>query len=298
MKVAVFGANGNIGSRVVRGLAQEGHTPIALVRDSAKNAQFPTGCEVRQVTLPNAGELIAATRDAEALLWLTAPNMNVASIQLWYEQCTDALQEALRANPGIRRVVHVSSLGAGAKPRLGTVSYVGDVELRINSAGRNAVHLRPGYFMQNLFMNAQQLAADGVLRLAYAPDHDIPWISVGDIAHVAVRYLVDDSWSGQWSRNLMGPANLTGVELAQGLSKALGRTVRYEQVPAAQLRAMFAGFGLQALVLDELMDLFAALGDPDGVYATARTYEASTPTTFEDFVKAEFAPLLSPALAS
>lgn len=35
----------------------------------------------------------------------------------------------------------------------------------------------------------------------------------------------------------------------------------------------------------ELENLFRAIGDPNGIYATARTPQAFTPTTFEQFVK-------------
>jgi hypothetical protein len=41
-----------------------------------------------------------------------------------------------------------------------------------------------------------------------------------------------------------------------------------------------------------LGDLFRALGDPDGVYATARTPDAVTPTTFEQFVRQKLLPAI------
>ena len=50
--------------------------------------------------------------------------------------------------------------------------------------------------------------------------------------------------------------------------------------------------GATAEVQREMGDLFRALGDPDGVYATARTAEAFTPTTFEQFVKHKILPNL------
>ena len=50
--------------------------------------------------------------------------------------------------------------------------------------------------------------------------------------------------------------------------------------------------GASAEVQREMGNLFRALGDPDGVYATARTPEATTPTTFEQFVKSKLLPNL------
>lgn len=297
MKIAVYGASGNIGSRVVRRLAAAGHTPVALLHNTAKQSALPEGVEVRAVKLPDASGLAAALREVDALLWLTAPNTQVESVQGWYAQCTEALEVALRQSP-VQRIVHISSIGAGSKQGLSTVTYVGDVELHLNSMVRNVVHLRPGYFMQNLLMNIPQIAAAGVLALPFAADHDMPWISATDIADAAVQYLTGATWTGQWYRNLMGPCNLTGQEVAQRLSGALGRPVRFETVAAEHQRAMLSSFGLNAAVVDDLMALFAALGDLDGVYATARTHEAATPTTMDEFLRTEFLPLLSQAPAS
>lgn len=297
MRIAVYGAAGNVGRRVVRQLSSGPHTTVALIRDLSKRDELPEGCEVRQVTMPDAEQLAAATRDADALLWLTAPNTRVASVEGWYSQCTDALEHALRRND-IQRVVHISSVGAGSKQGLGTVTYAGDVEVRIDRLARHVVHLRPGYFMQNLLMNAQEIAEQGVLRLAFPPDHDMPWISSEDIATAAVQYLSDDGWAGQSYRNLMGPANLTGTELADRLALGLGRPVCYEQLPTALLRTMFETFGMSATVIDDLMALFSALGDPDGVYATARTHESVTATTIDQFVLAELRPIVGSAIQS
>lgn len=38
--------------------------------------------------------------------------------------------------------------------------------------------------------------------------------------------------------------------------------------------------------------LFQALGDPNGAYATPRTAEAYTPTSFQEFVRTHLLPLL------
>jgi hypothetical protein len=83
----------------------------------------------------------------------------------------------------------------------------------------------------------------------------------------------------------MGPENLTLIETASILSQVLGYSVEYERVRIESLQQQFAAMGATADVQREMGDLFRALGDPDGVYATARTLDANTPTTFEQFVK-------------
>ena len=55
---------------------------------------------------------------------------------------------AVREN-GIKRVVNILSIGAGAGPDLGTISLVGIVESIFNQTTANLLHLRPRYFMEN-----------------------------------------------------------------------------------------------------------------------------------------------------
>lgn len=286
MKIAVVAANGNIGARVVEELAKAGHEVVAMVREPS--ASDRPNIQASRVNLPSAFDAIEATRGVDALFWITPPNVQVHSFEHWYASCAEAANKAIRAND-IKRIVHVSALGAGHRRHLGTVTFAGDVEQRLNEVAPNIVHLRPGYFMQNLLQQARTASGEGVLRLPFAKDHDIPWISASDIAATAVRYLIDASWAGQWTRNLMGPRNLKARELTNALSEAIGKPLHYEALALSDQRAILEGFGLHGLVLDELMELFAALADPDGVYATARTHEASTPTSIEDFARSEFA---------
>jgi hypothetical protein len=65
-----------------------------------------------------------------------------------------------------------------------------------------------------------------------------------------------------------------------------------QRVSIESLQQQFAAMGATADVQREMGDLFRALGDPDGVYATARTLDATTPTTFEQFVKHKLLPHL------
>ena len=90
----------------------------------------------------------------------------------------------------------------------------------------------------------------------------------------------------------MGAENLTLPETCAILSQVLGYAVKFDRVSIESLQQQFAAMGATAEVQREMSDLFRALGDLDGVYATARTLEANTPTTFEQFVKYKLLPHL------
>jgi uncharacterized protein YbjT (DUF2867 family) len=285
MKIVIAAASGNIGRRTAEKVIQAGAETVLLARNPEKLADLvERGAIVHSISSDDCQGLIEVTQQADALFWLTPPKLDVSNIRDWYLHTATAGANAVRAN-NIPRVVNISSIGAGAKPNLGTVSFSGDVESIFNETGANVVHLRPGYFMENFLTQVEAIQHDCVVRFPYPSDHDIPWISTDDIGDVAAQYLIARHWAGQWTRNLMGPENLTLLETTRILSQVLDRSIDYVRVSIESLQQQFAAMGATTEVQQEMGDLFRALGDLDGVYATARTLDAITPTTFEQFVK-------------
>ncbi|MBD1868866.1 NAD(P)H-binding protein [Cyanobacteria bacterium FACHB-471] len=297
MKIVIAAASGNIGRRTAEKVIQAGAETILLARHPEKLADLVAqGAIVQPISSDDAQGLIETTQQADALFWLTPPKLDVPNLKDWYLQTAKAGVNAVSAN-SIPRVVNISSIGAGAKLNLGTVSFGGDVESIFNETAANVVHLRPGYFMENFLAQIETIQSDRTVRFPYPSDHDIPWISTDDIGDVAAHYLLDQRWAGQWTRNLMGAENLTLLETSAILSRVLSYSIEYAQVGIESLQQQFAAMGATAEVQREMSDLFRALGDPDGVYATARTPEAKTPTTFEQFVRNKILPNLLSGVA-
>jgi uncharacterized protein YbjT (DUF2867 family) len=285
MKIAIAAASGNIGRRTAEKVIRAGAETILLSRRPEQFAALiAQGAIVKSISSDDAPGLIAATENVDALFWLTPPKLDVSSLSDWYTQTAMTEATAVREN-GIDRVVNILSIGAGAKQNLGTVSFSGDVEAIFNQTGANILHLRPGYFMENFLTQVESIRKDNIVSFSYASDHDIPWISTDDIGDQAAKYLLDDRWAGQWTRNLMGSENLTPLETTAILSQVLDRPIEYVRVTIESIQQQLASLGSTPDVQRELGHLFRALGDPDGVYATARTPEAITPTTFEQFAR-------------
>jgi uncharacterized protein YbjT (DUF2867 family) len=299
VKIVIAAASGNIGRRTAEKVIQAGAEAILLARHSEKLvplvkdaiAAGNSKVRVQPISSDDAQGLIEITQQADALFWLTPPNLHEPSIRDWYVQTAKAGAIAVSTNR-IPRVVNISSIGAGAKSNLGTVSFSGDVESIFNQTAANVVHLRPGYFMENFLAQIETIQSDRTVQFSYPSDHDIPWISTDDIGDIAAHYLLDQRWAGQWTRNLMGAENLTLLEISDILSRVLNASIEYTQVSIESLQQQFAAMGANAEVQLEMGELFHALGDPNGIYATARTPEATTPTTFEQFVKTKILPNL------
>ena len=73
MKVALYGATGNSGSRILKELVSRGHQVIAIVRNPAKLPQPAPGVVIKQDDLSDSKKIAAAINGAEAVISAYAP---------------------------------------------------------------------------------------------------------------------------------------------------------------------------------------------------------------------------------
>ncbi|MFC3560256.1 NmrA family NAD(P)-binding protein [Pedobacter jamesrossensis] len=291
-KIAIAAATGNIGRSIAKQIAMQGATPVLLGQNLERLNDLNISGGISLVAdISSIEQAILATKDVDALFWLVPPVPTTPSLNEWYKKVIDAGIAAVNQNR-IKRVVLVSSLGASLTPNLGTVSYCGNMEVAFDKLNTNVLALRPGYFMENFIQQAQSISEKGEFTFPYDSEHDIPFISTDDIADAATRYLLDETWAGHWKLNLMGPENITLKEAASRLAALIGKPVNYVQQSIEDVKVQLNGWGVPEVAQQELVDLFYALGDPNGAYATPRTPEASTATSFEQFLERKLLPLL------
>lgn len=73
MRVALYGATGKAGSRILKELVSRGHQVTAIVRDPAKMPQPSSGVTVKQDDLSDPRKIAAAVNGAEAVISAYAP---------------------------------------------------------------------------------------------------------------------------------------------------------------------------------------------------------------------------------
>ena len=292
MKIAIAAATGNIGSRVATKLSAAGATPVLIGQNEERLKKLNITNSITAVAnLGNANEMVAATKGVDALFLLVPPTITVSSLKDWYNQVTAAGVAAVNQNH-IKKVVLVSSLGVNLDENSGNLAYAAEMELAFDRLDTNVLSLRPGYSMENLLTQVQPLQVQKQFSFLFKPDFNIPFISTDDIGDVAAQYLLDAKWAGHWKLNLMGPESLTCVQVSTLLSALLPYQVTYKQGSVEQSKSMLANFGATPGVQQELTDMFRTLASDRGPYATRRTPESHTPTSFEEFAKLKLLPLL------
>lgn len=152
----------------------------------------------------------------------------------------------------------------------------------IESTGVDYRALALPFFMENLLRQAQTIRDQGTFLLANAADRPLATVATRDIAAVAGTLLLDDSWSGQASVPVAGLDDLTSVGMAQVMSDALGRTVRFQRVPVADYKAMMLQHGASKAMAQDMADMTEAQNH--GIYdAEPRGSHSATPTSFHQW---------------
>jgi uncharacterized protein YbjT (DUF2867 family) len=295
-RVAVIGASGFIGRYVVKRLAARGSVIAAVVRDvdSAKFLQ-PMG-DVGQIARLGAN-LLDEARLAAAIAGADAVVNLVGILHESSSQRFDAVHHkgparlaALATAAGVKRLVHISALGAdpAAPSAYGRSKAAGEQALRAGFAG--ATILRPSIVFgpEDAFFNrfarlAQFLPALPLLgggKTRFQP------VYVGDVADAAMAALDDPASAGR-TYELGGPRIYTFRELLELILAETRRKRLLVPVPWAMARCQ--GALLQLLPNPPLtVDQVRSLERDNVVSPGARTFKdlGIAPDTVEAIVPA------------
>ena len=278
MKIVVN--SGNIGGPVAEELARLGAEVFVTSRAPKQNPAWEK-LGIRQVAfdMNDIGSMTQALKGADAFFSLTP------LVEKLVEAGTKAVQAAKAA--GIGRIVRSSALGAGPKAgiRLGRWHY--SVEKAIEESGIAFTVLRPTNFMQNYlgFGFPQAIIGQGAL---YSPlvSAKVSVVDTRDVSAVAVRVLTEKGHEGK-CYELTGGESLSGDEIAEVFSRALGKTVTHVSISEAKaIEGMKAG-GVPQWMTEMLAELniIGKSGHLAAVRPDTERILGRKPITFARFVQ-------------
>jgi uncharacterized protein YbjT (DUF2867 family) len=194
-----------------------------------------------------------------------------------------AVEAAKRA--GVTHVVKLSVWGAEEDAfAIGRAHR--SVEKAIEASGMRWTFLRPNGFMQNF----STYKRDGIRSQGVIADStgDAAWsvVDARDVGAVAAKALTENGHEGH-AYKLSGPEALSQPQMAERISKATGRSVRYVDLTDADYRAAQIGFGVPEGYSDALVDLNAYYRSGAGAPVTPDVAEVlgRPPGTFDRFVR-------------
>jgi uncharacterized protein YbjT (DUF2867 family) len=263
--IVVTGATGNVGSPLVRALAEAGEQVTAVSR---RAAVLPAGVRGHRADLAEPASLEPALDGAEALFLLTSAGF----------MANGDLGEVISVVRGsrVRRVVLLSSQGVGTR------RHPPDLEDAVRRSGLEWTMLRPGSFDSNTLQWAGSVRTQ---RAVVAPFGDValPAVDPADIAGVAAVALREPGHGGK-IYTLTGPEPVSPRQQAAVLGDALGGPVRFVEQSRAEAREQMLGYMPAPVVETTLGILGAPSAAEQRVSPDAERLLGRQPRTFAEWV--------------
>lgn len=281
--ILVTGATGLSGSIVVQEFARQ-QTPVrALVRNRAKARafeSFPT-VELVEGDMLRPETLGAALHGVDRVLLVSSAGERLLETQRTF---IDASKKA-----GVRHIVKFSgaeaSIGFNAN-NFRTARTHEEIERYLEGSRLAWTHLRPCQFMQFYFPQAPaMILTEDTLSLPMENAKLSP-VDVEDIAKVAFALLRNGGHEGK-SYDMTGPEALTMAQIAERISWAIGKTVRYVNITFEQYRRAVLARGASPERADAFVELWRErCSHPESrVYLGTHEAFGVQPTTFAEFAR-------------
>lgn len=288
MRIVVNTPTGNIGRSLVQALQSRGAEVTLIARSRAKVSDFEArGARVVEGSIDDAAVLERAFEGADALFWLAPP----AYRPDWRAWGPETARQAagIAKKHGIRRVVLVSSVGAQNGPGAGPVGTILAVEDAFRAAAPDVTALRAGFFLENMLQNVDSIVKAGAIFSPIPADAKAPGVATKDIAAVAADELLGGA-PGHRIRGVHGPADISGREQAEILSKLLHRPIAYVEVPVEAAEKGMADAGMPPFVVEMYGEMLRGVLAGKLASSEPRSPETTTPTSFTDFARAVVRP--------
>lgn len=228
--ILVTGATGQQGGAVARQLLQQ---PGFSVRAMTREAEKPSSWALAQ----KGAKLVEGDLDDPASLRRALDGAwGVFSVQTFAEAgCEGEIRQgksvvdAAKA-AGVQHLVYSSVVSADRNTGLPHFESKWQIEQHLAQSGLAYTILRPAFFMQNWYNYLRDPILSGTLPLPLKPQTQLQQVSTEDIGSFAVMAFQNpDKWRGK-TIELAGD-ELSMQRVAEQLSRASGREVKYVQVP-------------------------------------------------------------------
>lgn len=245
--ILVTGATGTVGKHVTAELARLGQPVRALVRDTAKAAGLSAELAVGDFDdPPSLARALEGCDHAFLLIGLNERNL---------EQTHAFLAAAKSA--GVSHIVRLSALGAAPQSPILLGRHHAACDAALEASGIGWTILQPANFHQNVFYSLATIKGQNAMYLPCG-EGKVGSIDVRDIAAVAGKALTEEGHMGK-TYVLTGHDPISFGDMAQHMSRAAGREIRYVPVAEEAARQAMLGIGMDEWYVEAVLELYGAV---------------------------------------
>ena len=287
--ILVTGATGTNGRELVDELNKRRIPFRAMVRDANKRNVLPQGVELVEGDFAKPDSLARALDGVDHAFLVSPSSEGSAELEKNFI--------AAAKHAGVSHVVKLSVIGADLHSTCRFQRFHREVEIELENSGMGWTNLRPNLFMQTTLMYQPTIVSQNAIFTS-AGNSRISIVDVRDIAAVAAVALTEAGHEGK-NYVITGPEALTHTEIAAHFSEALGKQVRYVDVPYSVSRDALRQMGgpmWQVEGVIELNEMYKR-GEAAGVTDTIRSIAKREPIAFAQFAH-DFANMFSGAVGA
>jgi uncharacterized protein YbjT (DUF2867 family) len=290
--IAILGATGNVGGKIAAILASK-KEPIRVLSRSTDRLRSLVGKTVTAF----AGDandtefLVKAFTGVDAVFALIPPNPTAPEFMRYADTIGLSIARALEITR-VKHVVYLSSGGAElAGERTGPIKGLHNMEERLNAVkGLNVLHVRAGYFMENLLWNIDLIRSKGIIGSAVRGDLKMAFVATKDLGEYAAERLVKRDFTGSSVRYLLGQRDLTLIEAASIIGRKISKPdLPYVMFPYDDAEQAMIGMGMSPDMSRTYVEMARAFNEGK-IKVEKRTGENTTPTSIESFCDEVFVP--------
>jgi len=242
-RIAVAGATGRVGAALLAALAEDPVNVVALSR-AVSSERLPSGTQIAKIDFDERATLSEALEGVDRLFLAHGTSDQQVKNEI-------AMIDAAVAG-GVSHIVKLSAMGPPTQ--LHPFDWHMKIEAHLANCNVGYTVLRPSCFM-DVLARAKAPVASGTWG-GTAEDGRVNLIDTRDIAGVArVVLLRDDFPNSQRAYHLTGPGTVSMPEIADELSRLLGRTVVYARRSRTEHREVLVSSGVSEIVADLLLGL-------------------------------------------
>ncbi len=264
MKIIVTGSLGHISLPLTKELMQKGHEVTVISSKPEKQKDIEAlGATAAIGTMEDADFLSATFKGADVVYVMETtgagsfmdPNFDLmAAISKIGHNYKRAIQQS-----GIKRVVHLSSIGAHTDKGNGILAFHYNVEniLRELPGDVSIKFMRPVGFYYNMFAFIPTIKTQGAIISNYGGDDKEPWVSPLDIAAVIAEEM-EKPFDGRIVRYIASD-EVSPNEVAGILGEAIGKPdLKWIAIPDEQMLNGMIASGMNPNIAKGLVEMNAS----------------------------------------
>jgi uncharacterized protein YbjT (DUF2867 family) len=247
MTYLITGATGDVGSKVVNHLLQQGNRPRVFVR-SAQKAQALFGQRV-DIFVGDLGqpESLQPALDGVDELFLVNSGPQIP--------IRDELAAKAAKAAGVRHLVKLSSMDVQHGLAIGAWHELGEAAIR--ASGLSFTFVQPTGFMSNLLAWARSIKTERIVR-ASTGEGKRAFIHSEDIAAVATAALTTREYDGE-ALPITGPEALTFAEATATIASAIGKRLTFQPISDHEARQRYSAISGSVAETEAHVSLWRAI---------------------------------------